>query len=226
MFSKPSIIGPYIKHSTRILFRYQQIYGYILLIIALILMPLFFGIKKQYLPFLVSLNYLIVLWLLSPFILNMFSFSSEDARSLSLFPVKFKYLVAARNILNFCLLIVAFGLSVIIIALFYPKTNITVTDLIVLSLMHLLSTISIGNFTSGSSLSWIGITSFSWKSIYVILVLNFNVLFFQISKYYFNQSVFILIIATSILIYIGFYYISFQKIVREISIYISSIAEK
>jgi hypothetical protein len=131
-----------------------------------------------------------------------------------------------RNVVNFSILITAFGLSVVIMALFYPKTNTTVTDLIVLSLMHLLPSISIGNFTSRSSLSWVGISSFSWKGIYVILILNFNVLIFHISKYYSNRSVFILIIATVVLINIGFYYISFQKIVREISTYFSSIAEK
>lgn len=226
MFSKTSVFRSYIRHSFLILLRYQQIYAYFLGVGAIVLMPILFGIKESVFNILYSLNFLVVLWLFSPFFLNMFSFSSEDTRSLSLFPVIFKYLVAARNILNFSLLIIAFGLSIVIMALFYPKTNTSVPSLIVISLMHLLPSISIGNLTSHSSLSWTGKTTFSWKSVYVILILNFNILFFQISKYYFSQIVFSLVIATVFLIYIGVYYLSYQKNVKDLPSYFSSIAEK
>ena len=226
MFSKKSIIQSYFEHSLLILLRYQQIYVYLLLIVLLILLPLFFNIKEQYYNILYSLNFIIVLWIFSPFFLNMFSFSSEDAKSLSLFPIMFKYLVAARNILNFSLLLIAFGLSIALTAFFYPKTNTSVPELILLSAMHVLPVISIGNLTSRSALSWTAKTNFTWKSVYVILILNFNILIFKISQYYFSQTVFILIIATVFLIYIGFYYLSFKKIVKEITTYFSSIAEK
>lgn len=226
MFSKTSIIILYIKHSIIILFRYQQIYAYMFLIIVLILMPLLFEIKEQYYSFLVSFNYLIVLWLFSPFFLKMFSFSSEDSRSLTLFPVQFIYLIAARNILNIGLMIIAFGLTIVLMIFFYPKTNWGVPDLIVLSLMHLFPAISIGNLTSRSSLSWTGKTTFSWKSLYVILILNFNLLLFQVSKFYFSHIIFLLILAIIFLSYIGLYYLSFQKIVKDIPTYFSSIAEK
>jgi hypothetical protein len=132
----------------------------------------------------------------------------------------------ARNILNFSLLIIAFSFSMALMAIFYPKANTIVPDLIVLSLMHLLPPIFIGNLTSRLSLSWTGKGSFSWKGVYVILILNFNIIIFKISQNYFNQSVFILIIAIVFLLYIGFYFLSFQKIVREITTCFSNIAEK
>ena len=226
MFYKTSITGTYIKHSILILQRYQQIYVYVPAIGILIYMPVFFGIKEIYFNILYSANFLIVMWIFSPFYLSMFSFSSEDARSLSLFPVKFKYLVAARNILNFSLLIVAFGLSIVLSSLFYPKTSNSVPELIILSLMHLLPPVSIGNLTSRFSVSWTGKVTYSWKGLYVILILSFNILIFQISQYYFSQPVFILIIAIIFLNYIGLYSFSFQKIVRDMLTCFYSIAEK
>jgi len=226
MSFKKSVFHSHLRHSVLILLRYQQIYIYLPGIAILILLPVLFSIKDPYFNILYSINFLIVLWLFSPFFLNMFSFSSEDARSLSLFPVMFKNLIAARNVLNFSLLVITFGLSIVLMALFYPKTNTRVSDLIVLSLMHLLPVISIGNLTSRSSLSWTGKSTFSWKGIYVILILYFNILIFQISKYNFYPTVFILIIGTVFLLYLGFYYLSFKKIVREISTYFSSIREK
>jgi hypothetical protein len=226
MFSRNSIVQSYFKHSILILLRYQQIYAYLLLIGVLILMPLIFSIKERYFSSIYSLNFLVVLWLFSPYYLNMFSFSSEDARSLSLFPFGFKYLVLARNYLNFSLLMIAFGLSIVLTALFYPKTNTNTPELIVLSIMSAIPAISIGNLTSRAALSWTGKSTFSWKGVYVILVFNINILIFKVTQHYFGQPVFVLIIAIVFMIYIGFFYLSFQKIVKDITTYFSSIAEK
>ena len=226
MSSKKSYFWFYMRHSLLILYRYQRIYAYMLIILVLILMPLFLGIKEQYFTYLVLLNSLTVYLLFSPFFLNMLAFSFEDARSLSLFPLKFKDLVVTRNILNIGLLIIAIGLSLVLTGLLYPKTNTSILEIIVLSMMHLLPAMSTGNLNSRSSHSWTGKTTFSSKGIYVILILNFNIIMYKISRYYFIQPVFISIIATIFLFYIGFYYLSFQKIVKEISTYFSSIAEK
>ena len=226
MSSKNLIFRSYFKHSILLLIRYQQIYIYPPVIAALILMPLFFNIKESYLNILHFMIFAIVLWLFSPFFLNMFSFSSEDARSLSLFPVTFKNLIMARNILNYGLLVLTFGMSIVLMILFFPKSNTSVPDLIVLSLMHLLTSVSIGNLTSRLSLTWTKEGTFSWKGVYVILILNFNIIIFKISQIYFSQRVFILIIGMIFLFYIGFYYMSLQKIVREINTNFCSIAEK
>ena len=188
-------------------------------------MPIYFSIKEQYFTFLVLLNSLFVLLLFSPFFLNMLSFSSEDVRSLALFPIRFNELVVTRNVLNFVLLIIAFGLSIILMGLSYPKTNFSISETIVLSVMHLLPAISIGNLTSRLSLSWMGKTTFSWKGGYLLLLLNFNIMMFKIFQYYLVQPVFILVIVIVLLFYLGFYYLSFRKIVKELSMYFCSIAE-
>jgi len=226
MSFKKSIIRSYLVHSLLILFRYQQIYAYLLLIVVLILMPLFFNIKEQYYNIMYLLNFLIVLWLFSPFYLNMFSFSSDDARSLSLFPFKFKDLVVARNFLNFSMLMIAFGLSIVLMGVFYPEAIISISELIVLAALHLLPAISIGNLTSRSSLSWTTKTTFSWKSVYVILSFYFNILVYKISQQIFSRPVFIIIILVVFLLYLVFYNMSLKKIVKEISTYFCSIAEK
>jgi len=226
MSSRTSYFWFYIRHSLLLLYRYQQFYIYFLIISSLIFMPLFFGIKTRYFTFLVLMNSLFVFWLFSPLFLHMFSFSTEDTRSMSLFPLKFNDLAFARNILNIGLLIIANGLSIVLTGLFYPKTNTTITEIMVLSIMHLLPAMSIGNMTSRSSLSWTGKTTFSWKGIYVILFLNFNIILFKILQLYFIQPIFISIIVIEFLFYLGIYYLSFHKIVREISTYFSSIAEK
>jgi hypothetical protein len=165
-------------------------------------------------------------WFFSPFYLNQFSFSSDDARSLSLFPLNFKNLVGARNILNSILLTIAFIILIVIIGLTYPQTNTNIPELIVLAAMDILPAIFIGNLTSRTSLSWTDKTTFSWKSIYIILITSFNFLVFKISVYVFSQAVFVSIVTTIFLVYFGLYYFSFQKIVREITISFSSIAEK
>jgi len=226
MSFKKSIIRPYFLHSLLILLRYQQIYAYLLLIVVLLLMPLFFNIEEQYYNILYLLNFLIVLWLFSPFYLNMFSFSSDDARSLSLFPLRFKDLVVARNFLNFSMLMIAFSLSIVLMGVFYPEANTSISELIVLAALHLLPAISIGNLTSRSSLSWTAKTTFSWKSIYVILSFYFNILVYKISQQIFSRPVFIIIILVVFLLYLVFYNLSLKKIVKEISTYFCSIAEK
>jgi hypothetical protein len=51
-------------------------------------------------------------------------------------------------------------------------------------------------------------------------------LVFKIFKFYFSQIVFLSIIVTIFLIYMVFYYLSYQKVIKEIPTYFSSIAEK
>lgn len=216
----------YIRHDILILCRYQQIYMYPLIILTLVLLPFFFSIKDRNFTLLVLWYSPIIYWLLSPFFLNMLSFSSEDTRSFFLFPLKLKNFIITRTILNLCLLIIANNLSIVLTVLLFPKMNINLTDIMILSMMHLLPAMSIGNLTSLSSLSWIGKTTFSWEGGFVLLVLNVNIIVYKISLYNFSKPVFISIILAVLLIYIGFYYLSFQKALKEIYTCFSSIAER
>jgi len=220
-----TVIRPYVKLSLLILIRYQQIYIYLPGIALLILMPIVFSIKAPYFNMMFSFFFLIIIWLFSPFFLCMFSFSPEDARSLSLFPIWFKSLIAARNILNSIILLIAFSMLILLMFFFYPKTNTGPPELIVLSVMQLFPVISIGNLTSRSALFWTGKTTYSWKAAYIILILHFNIMIIKISQSFFCQPVSILIIATIFMFYIGIYYLSFQKIVKDIFIFFCSIAE-
>lgn len=226
MSSNQSFKRYYFGHSIRILFRYQQIYLYPILVIAFILMPKLFSINEKYIMFLFSFNFIIVLWLYSPFYLGQFSFSSDDARSLTLFPLNFKDLVMVRNILNFSMLIIAFILSIILIGIFYPVADISLSGLMFISAMHLLPAISIGNLTSRSAVSWMAKFPMSWKSIFVILIASFNDFVIKVSLLVFSQMVMSIVFITLFLMYLLFYILSFRKIVREITFHFSSIAEK
>lgn len=226
MSSNKPIIIYYLRHSFLILLRYQQVYLYLIFVAAFILMPRLFNINEKYYGFLFSFNFIIVLWVFSSFYLNQFSFSSDDARSLSLFSLNFRYLVMVRNILNFSMLIIAFILSIVLIGIFYPVADISLSGLMFISAMHLLPAISIGNLTSGSAVSWMAKFPMSWKSIFVILIASFNDFVIKISLLVFSQRIMSIVFITLFLMYLLFYILSFRKIVREITFHFSSIAEK
>jgi len=226
MSSKKTFFRFYLKHSSVILLRYRQMYFYFIVIAAVILMPLFFHVKETYFGLLACLNIIIVLWLFNSFYLCQFSFSPDDARSLSLFPLKIKDLIIVRNILNFSILMVAFILSIALMGIFYPTAKTSLPEIIVLSAMHLLPAISIGNLTSGLSIFWKANVAMSWKSSYVILTAYFNVLVIKISQIVFSKPVAMGIVVTIFILYLVLYYLSFRKVQREITTYFSSIAEK
>ncbi len=223
---KTSILCVYLRHSVLILLRYQHIYFYMIVIAGIILLPRLFSINEKYYSFLISFNFILVLWMFSPFYLNQFSFSSDDARSLSLFPLNFRDLVIVRNILNFSMLIIAFILSIFLVGTFYPATDTNLSGLILISAMHLLPAISVGNLISRSSISWTAKFPMSWKSSFVILISFFNILVFKVSQQVFNGTIFVSVLITLFLLYLAIYILSFRKIVREITTYFCSIGEK
>lgn len=194
MPSKNSILNIYLKHSILILLRYQHIYFYVIVIAVFILLPRLFNINERYFSFLFSFDFIIVLWIFSPFYLNQFSFSTDDTRSLSLFSLNFRDLVIVRNILNFSMLIIAFILSIFLIHIFYPAIDSNLSGLILISVMHLLPAISVGNLTSRSSISWTVKFPMSWKSSFVILIAFFNILVFKVSQQVFSRSIFIAVL--------------------------------
>jgi len=226
MPSKNSILSIYLKHSVLILLRYQHIYFYVIVIAVFILMPRLFSVNEKYFSFLFSFNFIIVLWMFSPFYLNQFSFSTDDTRSLSLFPLNFRDLVIVRNILNFSMLIIAFILSIVLICIFYSAKDTSLSGLMLMSAMHLLPVISVGNLTSRSSISWAAKFSMSWKSSYIIFIAFFNILVFKVSQQVFSRSIFIAVLIALFLVYLAIYILSFRKIVRELTTYFCSIAEK
>lgn len=226
LFKKGNQIWLYMKHDLLILSRYQQIYIYPLIIIILALMPLFLSTKGRNLSLLGLLYPIIIYWLFSPFFLNMLSLSSEDTRSYFLFPLNLRDFVFRRTILNLCLLTMGNSLSIVLTAILFPKMYQDMTEIIVLSMMHLLSAMSMGNLTSLSALSWIGKTTFSWKGGFVLIILNFNIILYKFSRENFSKLAFCSIILTVIFIYMGFYYLSSRKLVKEIFTCFSSIAEK
>ncbi len=226
MLSKNSILSIYLRHSLVILLRYQHVYFYVIVIAGIILLPRMFNINEKYFSFLFSFNFIIVLWIFSPFYLNQFSFSSDDARSLSLFSLNFRDLIMVRNILNFSMLIITFILSIVLIRTFYSATDTSLSGLMLISAMHLLPAISVGNLTSRSSVSWTAKFPMSWKSSYVIFIAFFNILVFKFSQQVFNGTIFISVLITLFLLYLALYILSFRKIVRELTTYFCSIAEK
>jgi len=226
MCSNQTYRSYYFWHSLRILFRYQQIYVYPIGTIIIALMPKFFGINETYYLYSYSLNMVVALWIYSPFYLGQFSFSPEDAKSLTLFSIKSKELVRIRNFLNFALLFFTLLLLLIVIAIAYTPKERTFYGLVLLYGMIILPAIFVGNLMPRSTINWTGRFLISWKSVFVILIAFFNDFVIKISLMVLSQTILIIVLITLFLIYLLLYILSYNKIVKEITIYFGSIAER
>jgi hypothetical protein len=219
------LIQFYFRHSWKLLLRYQQVYLYPILFPVLILLPKWLSIDEKYYVFIFLFNLIMIIWLCSPYYLSQFSFSPEDARSLSLFDTRFRDLVIIRNLVNFIMLLVLLVLNLALLLYFYPMTNQIRMGLILLSLLSFLPAISIGNFITSYSIRWNTDYNMSWKSIFVILSIFFTEIIIKISFLFFSSGAATSMIIALLFVYLTVYYFSFRRIVKTISTYFSSIAE-
>jgi hypothetical protein len=225
MYNIKSLKQGYFRYSWKLLVKYQQVYIYPILLVVFILLPKWFSVNEKYFVLLSSFNLIIILWLYSPFYLSQFSFSPEDARSLSLFDINFRDIVIVRNLLNFALLLVTVVLNLTLSLIFYPIDDQIQIGLIVLSFLSLFPAITIGNIVTGLSIKWNTGYNMSWKSIFVIVSLFFTDVVIKISIMFFSAWIAGFILIILFIVYLAFYYISFRHVVKTISTHFSLIAE-
>ncbi len=226
MPSKRSLKHHYFIHSVRLLIRYQQIYMYPFIISVFIILPKVFSINENYLPYLFSFNVFVVLWLYSPFYINQFAYSTEDARSLTLFSLNLEELIIIRNLLSFILLLIPFLLNLVFFALLYPLKDKLIISMTVLSILIIFPAVIIGNLLTHSSISWKAGLSIPWKSIFVVLIALATDLVLRLSLWLLSYILFGLIVILMFSSYVYFYIWSIKKIRKEILRCFSSIAEK
>jgi len=226
MPSKRSLKHHYFIHSVRLLIRYQQIYMYPFIISVFIFLPKIFSINENYLEYLFSFNVFVVLWLYSPFFINQFAYSTEDARSLTLFSINIKELIIIRNLLSFILLLIPFLLNLVFFALLYPIKDKLIISTIILSILIIFPAVSIGNLLTYSSMSWKAGLSITWKSIFVVLMAFATDLVIKLSLWFHSYLIFGLIVILMFSVYVYFYFWSYKKIKKEILPCFCSIAEK
>lgn len=213
------------RHSWKLLLRYEQVYLYPILLVIFILLPKWFSVNEKYFAYLFSFNQIFILWLYSPYYLNQFSCSSEDARSLSLFDINYRDLVLVRNLLNFILLFIPVILNLSLSLYFYSIADQIAIGLIILSFLSLLPAITIGNLETARSISWNTGYKMSWKSVFVILSIFFTDFVIKISIFLFSVWTAGIILIVLFLVYLIFYYFSFLRIVRTLPTSFCSIAE-
>lgn len=225
MPSKQSLKHHYFIHSIRLLIRYQQIYIYPFIVIIFAFLPKVFSINETYLTFLFSFNVLVVLWLYSPFYISQFAYSTEDARSLTLFSLNIKELIIFKNLISFILLLIPFLLNLVLFFLLYPVKDKLMISLIILSLLIVFPAVSIGNLLTPSSISWTSGFSIPWKSIFIVLIAFASDLIIKLTLWYLSSFLISLILVVMFSAYVLFYIMSFKKICREIYPNLCSIAE-
>lgn len=215
----------YFWHSVRLLIRYQQIYVYPLLGIMITLLPKLFGISEKYFLYLYSFDLIVVLWVYSPFYLGQFSFSPEDARSITLFSIKAKDLVYIRNLLNFVMLTVTLLLLLLLIFIVFPIEDKIFVGLVLLYGSSMLPALIVGNLLTDSTLTWSGRFAFSWKSTFVIILVSINDLVIKTSYLFLSPTSMFFVLFTLFIIYLLTYILSYNKVVKELTSCFSSIAE-
>ena len=189
-------------------------------------MPKWFSVNEKYFVYIFSFNLIIIFWLYSPYYLSQFSFSSDDARSLSIFDISFKELVIVRNFCNLMLLIVPVVLNLFVSFYLYPVDRNLLYSLIILSFFSLLPAIALGNYFTVSSVRWVTNYGLSWRSVFIILIIFITDFVVKASIFMFSAWVAGIILLVLFLIYFIFYYLSFWRNVQILSMYFSSIAEK
>lgn len=209
-----------LKHSLRLLRRYQQIGFYFIISPVLLIFPHFIRIEEKYNLLILFSHFILIIWIFSPFYLNQFSFSYDDYRSFSIFPLDWKAIIWGRNTVNILLLILILCSTVLIIRYIYLKDSTYLLPLFIYVIFNILPLVTIGNLLSIKSINRRREYYFSWTSLFVfpiafsnLLYLYFVYLFFEGIGYFFS----ILLVLS---IYISIYIYSVNILIKKYCIII------
>ena len=204
-----------LKHSVRLLRRYQQIGYYFVIIPLFLLLPILMGAKEKYTLLILFTYFIFVLWVFSPFYLNQFSLSYDDQRSLAVFPLNWKAIVWSRNAVNIVMLLLIMILSVLIIRIIYLKDSAYLLHLFIYAILNILPLITIGNKLSVKSSERARENYFSWTSLLVFPVVLLNYFYLSLAHLFLQGFGYFITIILALALYIAIYMYSVKALIKK-----------